>query len=392
MVATVRAVVRVSVVGVVGVDMKVRTTFVCICICVCSVVVCSFGGIDYFFYGYFLLRNIVLTHDKFVKFPSRPSTRVTLNLQTVDVGTTTEDTTEDTTTVGDAEGTEEEAEATTTVDTTAMTTVTEDTTVDTTATTTVVDAEGTAAAEEGTEVEEGATEGATEAAAAEEEGRRCAATSSVAGASVRTAVSATAKAAEDVAADSAEEGVNPVVRRHSSRVTGTARTRSASFTTLQLALRATSVARINLPAPVAKAEGEAAREDVAARRVRVGTTAGVRARVVVTADRRASAGRVAAARLRKLRQSQPKPRRKGARDSAKERVCVQAKEAREMESGEECMRELLLGRSYCSCAKSKHGVQVELRGSAAVLPVLSNNAHGGRQAARTWLLVELAPS
>lgn len=72
---------------------------------------------------------------------------------------------------------------------------------------------------------------------------------------------------------------------------------------------------------------------------------------------------------------------------------MQAKEAREMESGEECMRELLLGRSYCSCAKNKHGVQVELRGSAAVLPVLSNNAHGGRQAARTWLLVELvAPS
>ena len=221
--------------------------------------------------------------------------------------------------MGDAEGTEEEAEATTTVDTTATTTVTEDTTVDTTATTTVVDAEGTAAAEEGTEVEEGATE----AAAAEEEGRRCAATSSVAGASVRTAVSATAKAAEDVAADSADTGftgVNPVVRRHSSRVTGTARSRSASFTTLQLALHATSVARINLPAPVAKAEGEAAREDVAARRVRVGTIAGVRARVVVTADRRASAGRVAAARLRKLRQSQPKPRRKGARDSAKERV------------------------------------------------------------------------
>ena len=221
--------------------------------------------------------------------------------------------------MGDAEGTEEEAEATTTVDTTATTTVTEDTTVDTTATTTVVDAEGTAAAEEGTEVEEGATE----AAAAAEEGRRCAATSSVAGASVRTAVSATAKAAEDVAADSADTGftgVNPVVRRHSSRVTGTARSRSASFTTLQLALHATSVARINLPAPVAKAEGEAAREDVAARRVRVGTIAGVRARVVVTADRRASAGRVAAARLRKLRQSQPKPRRKGARDSAKERV------------------------------------------------------------------------
>ena len=226
--------------------------------------------------------------------------------------------------MGDAEGTEEEAEAPTTVDTTATTTVTEDTTVDTTATTTVVDAEGTAAAEEEAEVEEGATE----AAAAAEEGRRCAATSSVAGASVRTAVSATAKAAEDVAADSADTGftgVNPVVRRHSSRVTGTARSRSASFTTLQLALHATSVARINLPAPVAKAEGEAAREDVAARRVRVGTTAGVRARVVVTADRRASAGRVAAARLRaarlrKLRQSQPKPRRKGARDSAKERV------------------------------------------------------------------------